>query len=116
MTHSIYHSTYNPKNNPKYQIIAVISGIFSITAFSSLVLRVHMTKETDHLTFTWIFLALTAQILLCIYGLINNVYGIYVPAASLSAGILYILYIKLNYDNNGNDKKIDKGLNSKTYT
>ena len=108
MDHSTYHSTYHPKYHPKYQIIAVISGIFSILAFSSLVLRVHMTKETDHLTFTWIFLALTAQILLCTYGLINNVYGIYVPAACLSAGILYILYIKLNYDNsngNGNGKK-----------
>ena len=98
------HSTYHPKYHPKYQIIAVISGIFSITAFSSLVLQVHMTKETDHLTFTWIFLALTAQILLCTYGLINNVYGIYVPAASLSLGVLYILYIKLTYDNG---KKIE---------
>jgi len=101
------HSTYNHKNNPKYQIIALISGIFSITAFSSLVLRAHMTKETDHLTFTWIFLALTSKILLCSYGIINNVYGIYIPAAILSSGILYILYIKLNYDN-GNDKKIEK--------
>ena len=107
MDHSIYHSTYHPKSHTKYQIIAVISGMFSILAFSSLVLHVHMTKKTDHLTFTWIFLALTAQILLCTYGLINNVYGIYVPAATLSIGILYILYIKLNYDNS-NGTKIEK--------
>jgi 4-hydroxybenzoate polyprenyltransferase len=68
-----------------------------------------MTKKTDHLTFTWIFLALTAQILLCTYGLINKVYGIYVPAATLSIGILYILYIKLNYDN---DEKSEPGFKS----
>ena len=50
----------------KYQIIAVISGLLTIIAFSSLVIRVHMTKETEHFTFTWIFLVLTAQILLMI--------------------------------------------------
>ena len=83
--------------NPKYQLIAVIAGILTIIAFSSLVLRVHMTKETDHLTYTWIFLVLISQSLLVIYGVINNSYGIYVPAAILNVGVLYILYVKLHF-------------------
>jgi Na+/melibiose symporter-like transporter len=97
-------------DNQKYQIIAVISVILTIIAFSSLVLRVHMTKESEHLTFTWIFLVLKAQSLLVIYGVINNSYGIYVPAVILLIGVLYILYIKLNYDN---VKRIEDELKSK---
>jgi uncharacterized protein with PQ loop repeat len=97
-------------DNQKYQIIAVISVILTIIAFSSLVLRVHMTKETEGLTFTWIFLVLTAQSLLVIYGVINNSYGVYVPAVILLIGVLYILYIKLNYDN---VKRIEDELKSK---
>jgi uncharacterized protein with PQ loop repeat len=97
-------------DNQKYQIIAVISVILTIIAFSSLVLRVHMTKETEGLTFTWIFLVLISQSLLVIYGVINNSYGIYVPAVILLIGVLYILYIKLNYDN---VKRIEDELKSK---
>ena len=97
-------------DNQKYQIIAVISVILTIIAFSSLVLRVHMTKESEHLTFTWIFLVLISQSLLVIYGVINNSYGIYVPAVILLIGVLYILYIKLNYDN---VKRIEDELKSK---
>jgi hypothetical protein len=37
-------------NQPKYQIIAGIAGILTIMAISSLVLRVHITKETEQLT------------------------------------------------------------------
>jgi uncharacterized protein with PQ loop repeat len=94
----------------KYQIIAVLSGILTIAAFSSLVIRVHITKITEHLTFIWIFLVLIAQILLVIYGIINNSYGIYIPAAILVLGVSYILYIKLNYDN-GN--KVEHDLKEK---
>lgn len=94
----------------KYQQIAVISGILTIIAFSNLVLQVHVTKNTDHLTFIWICLVLIAQTLLVIYGLINNSYGIYVPASILIVGVLYILYTKLNYQTNG---KIEEELKNK---
>ena len=87
---------------PKYQYIAVISGILTILGFSHLVYRVHTTKETEHLTFIWIFLVLSAQSLLFLYGILNNAYGIYLPAAILITGLCYILYVKINYfvDNN----------------
>jgi uncharacterized protein with PQ loop repeat len=85
---------------PKYQIIAFISGIFTLIAFTNLVSRVHFTKYTEHLSYIWIASILTAQSLLFIYGIINNSYGIYIPASILVVGILYILYIKLNYEMN----------------
>ena len=82
----------------KYQIIAVISGILRILSFTALIYTVQITKETDHLTLPWILLILASQCLLVIYGVINNSYGIYVPATILIFGVLYILYIKLNYN------------------
>ena len=94
----------------KYQIIAVLSGFLTLLAFSWLVLRVHITKVTEHLTFTWICLVLTAQILLVIYGIINNSYGIYIPALIFVIGVSYILYIKLKYEN-GN--KVEHELKEK---
>jgi uncharacterized protein with PQ loop repeat len=86
----------------KYQFIAVVSGILTILAFSHLVHRVYTTKQTEHLTYTWALLILTAQSLLVLYGILNNSYGIYLPAIIIVIGISYILYVKINYsvDNN----------------
>lgn len=86
--------------HPKYQFIAIISGILTILGFSHLVFRVYSTKETNHLTFTWLFLILSAQTLLMIYGILNNAYGIYLPPIILISGLLYILYVKLSYETN----------------
>ena len=87
-------------DKPKYQILAFISGIFTLFAFSNLVSRVHITKKTEHLTYLWIAFILTAQSLLFVYGIINKTYGIYIPALILVVGILYILYTKINYEEN----------------
>jgi len=88
--------------HPKYQFIAIISGILTILGFSHLVFRVYSTKETTHLTFIWLFLVLSAQILLMIYGILNNSYGIYLAPIILISGLLYILYVKLTYETSNN--------------
>ena len=59
-----------------------------------------MSKKTENFTYIWIFLILTSQILLMIYGFLNNSYGLYIPQMILLIGVIYILYIKLNYENN----------------
>jgi hypothetical protein len=84
----------------KYQILTLISRILTLLALSSLVIRAHFTKETDHFTFTWIILGLIAQTLLFIYGFINGLYDICLPALIFISGVLYILYIKLIYHKN----------------
>ena len=75
----------------KYQWIAIISGLFAILGFSHLVFNVYYTKKTDHLTFIWLFLVISAQTLLIIYGLLNKSYGIYLPPIILISGLFYIL-------------------------
>lgn len=91
---------------PKYQIIAAISGILTIAAFSHVFNRVRTTKQTEHITYIWILLVLSAQILLAIYGIINGAYGIYLPAIIIINEVLYILYVKMN--NETADKIEDK--------
>jgi uncharacterized protein with PQ loop repeat len=80
----------------KYQFIAITSGILTILAFSHLVFRVHSTKYTDNLTYTWILLVLSAQSLLMVYGFLNKSYFIYLQGFIILVGLLYILYIKMN--------------------
>lgn len=95
---------------PKYQFIAIIAGIYTILAFSHLVYNVYITKHTAHLTFMWIFLVITAQCLLVLYGILNNSYGTYLPATILLICLFYILYVKLkNYE----DSNIETQLKTK---
>jgi uncharacterized protein with PQ loop repeat len=80
----------------KYQFIAIISGIFTILGFSHMIYRVYTTRQTEHLTFIWIFFVIMSQSLLVLYGLLNRAYGIYLPAIIILTGISYVLYIKLS--------------------
>ena len=81
----------------KHNELTMIAGILTITAFSLFVYKVHVTKITDQLTYLWIFLILIAQLLLFIYGRINHIFGIYIPALIIFSGILYVFYIKSVY-------------------
>ena len=91
----------------KGQIIAIIAGILNIMAFSHLVMNVHVTKNTDNLTYSWVLLVILSQSLLATYGIINGAYGIYLPAFFLITGILYIFYVKVTYSDN---KKVENEL------
>ncbi len=82
-------------SHPKYQGIAFIAGMFTLLALSSLIHRVYITQNTEHLTYMWVFFILTAQTLLMIYGILNKAYGIYIPALIVITGISYILYVKV---------------------
>ena len=96
----------------EYKFITIISGILIILAFSELVYGVHITKNTEHLTFKWIFLTMLAQTLLVFYGIMNKIYGIYLPAIIVIMGLIYILYIKLIFTyNSGIEKELkDKNI------
>jgi uncharacterized protein with PQ loop repeat len=94
----------------KYQGIAIISGVLTILAFGHLVYRVYLTNQTEHLTYLWVLLVLTSQSLLVLYGLLNNLYGIYLPAIILMIGISYILYVKIN---NSVDTNVETQLKNK---
>ena len=91
----------------KHNELTMIAGALNISAFLILLYQIHITKITNHLTYLWIGLVLTAQITLFIYGKINHIFGIYVPAFIIFSGIIYILYIKIGYSDN---KRIEDEL------
>ena len=80
-----------------HEELAYMSGAFAIMAFSLLVYNTHITKNTTHLTFIWIFLLMTAQTLMFTYGKLNHIQGLYIPATIYIIGLSYILYIKVVY-------------------
>ncbi len=80
-----------------HEELVYISSSFALTAFSFLIYNVHKSKNTSHLDFLWIFLLITAQFLMFIYGKLNHIHGLYIPAIIYITGLLYILYIKVVY-------------------
>ena len=81
----------------KYSFLATTSLMFNVIAFFSLVFNIYKTKNTS--SFNWLYLLgnVAAQILLIIYGFVNNAPEIYGPTILLLFGLLYIVYIKFTY-------------------
>jgi uncharacterized protein with PQ loop repeat len=98
-------------SKPKAVLAATLSGILNFLAFSQLLIQVHLTKETDNLSYLWALTIISSQALFVYYGIVNEAPGIYITASIFLTGILYIVYIKLNYGSE--TKKIDKELMDK---
>ena len=81
----------------KYSVLATISLMFNVFSFTSLLRSIHITKDTS--SFNWLYLIgnVVAQILLIIYGILNNAPEIYGPTILLLFGLVYIVYIKTTY-------------------
>jgi uncharacterized protein with PQ loop repeat len=81
----------------QHEELLYISSAFALSAFSFLIYKVYKTKNTYHLDFLWIFLLITADVLMFIYGNLNHIHGLYIPAIIYIIGLSYILYIKIVY-------------------
>jgi hypothetical protein len=87
-------------DRPKHEIITIISGIFTLIAFSILLHKVYVTKQTEHLSYPWIASILIAQIMIVIYELINKKYEMVILTIIIILIILYVLYTKIIYEEN----------------
>ena len=94
----------------QHEELAFMSGAFALTAFSFLIYKVYKTKNTFHLDFLWLFLVIVAQVLMVIYGKLNHIQGLYIPAIIYIIGLSYILYIKIIYKETN---KIESELKNK---
>jgi uncharacterized protein with PQ loop repeat len=81
----------------KYGFLATTSLMFNVISFTSLLMSIYKTKVTA--SFNWLYLLgnIIAQMLLIIYGILNNAPEIYGPTILLLFGLLYIVYIKFTY-------------------
>ena len=89
----------------KYALLATVSLMFNVFSFGSLVLHIHTTKETS--SFNWYYLMgnIIAQVLLIIYGIANKAPEIYGPTLLLIGGLIYIIFIKFNYEKSKEQSK-----------
>ena len=84
----------------KYEVLIGTAGILGLVSFSSLIMKIYRTNNTESLPWTWILLNITAQLLSLIYGIKNNAVGIYIPNSIFLCGLMYIFYVKqLNKSN-----------------
>jgi len=57
------------------------------------------THNTTTLPYVWFYTNIGAQVLMIVYALINGAYGIYIPTSILLIGLIYMLFIKMFYEN-----------------
>lgn len=91
----------------KYELLASASLVLNMSSFFTLLYNVYITKNTSTLPWKWVFLNISAQILLITYGALNGAWGIYLPTIFLISGLFYIGYIKWKYEN-GTQKQKEK--------
>ena len=94
----------------QHEELAFMSGAFALASFLILIYNVYKTKNTSYLTFVWLFLVIVAQALMVIYGKLNHIQGLYIPAIIYIIGLSYILYIKIIYKETN---KIESELKNK---
>lgn len=78
----------------KYESIMAISGAIGLLSFSFLIIKVYNSQNTTSLDEMWLLGNFIAMLLNLFYGIMNNAYGIYVPAILFLIGTSYIIYIK----------------------
>ena len=88
----------------KYEFLVGTAGILGLTSFSTLVLKIHNTYDTESLPWAWIIINILAQMFSFIYGVVNNAYGIYLTNFVFLVGLAYILYVKLFLNKANKDK------------
>ena len=78
----------------KFEYLTCIAGVLIIISFTDLVYNVYKTQETSNLTYSWMFLIIAAQFLYLIFGIINDIEGIYIPSIIIILMISYIFHVK----------------------
>jgi uncharacterized protein with PQ loop repeat len=83
----------------KYELLASAALLLNFSSFGTLLYNVIKTKNTSTLPYVWFYTNIGAQILMIIYAVINGAYGIYIPTTVLLIGLIYMLAIKIYYEN-----------------
>ena len=95
----------------KYELMATTAVLLNFSSFSSLLYNVMTTHNTSTLPYVWFYTNIGAQVLMIIYALINGAYGIYIPTFILLIGLIYMLFIKMFYENDVKPKNNERNSN-----
>jgi O-antigen/teichoic acid export membrane protein len=92
----------------KYELLATAAVLLNFSSFSSLLYNVMQTHNTTTLPYVWFYTNIGAQVLMIVYALINGAYGIYIPTFGLLLGLVYMLFIKMFYENKDKSKNNER--------
>ena len=92
----------------KYELLASVALLFNFSSFGTLLYNVVTTRNASTLPYMWFYTNIMAQVLMIIYALFNGAYGIYLPTFVLLLGLLYMLFIKIYYENGDKNNNNDK--------
>ena len=81
----------------KHRELAIIASIIGFSSFSIFIYNIHTTKNATRMPYLWLFLIITAQLLSLTFGILNNMPHSYIPTTLITMGLLYVLYIKIQY-------------------
>jgi hypothetical protein len=81
----------------KHKELAIMASIIGFTSFLIFIYGIHTTKNATRLPYPWLFLLITSQLLSLTYGILNNMPEAYIPTSLVTSGLLYVLYIKIQY-------------------
>ena len=85
----------------KLSSFAYIAGGLSLISFISLIHRIHFSKNTSTLPWYYLGLNFSVQLLYGIYAYVNGLYPILVTSIIFGFGLMYIIYIKANFPEEG---------------
>ena len=91
--------------------IKYISTLCFIAAFSILVYQVYKTQDVKNLSYTWISLVVTSQLLLMTYGICNKHPEAIISSIYVLFGVFYIFLVKQKtkaYDDMENKQIIEE--------
>ena len=83
----------------KYELLASAALLFNFSSFGTLLYNVVTTRNASTIPYMWFYTNIMAQVLMIIYAVLNGAYGIYLPTSVLLTGLLYMLFIKIYYEN-----------------
>ena len=81
----------------RHRELAIMATILIISSFIVVVYDIHTTKNASKISYLWLFFIITAQLLSFTYSILNNIPETYIPTMLIIMGLLYVLYIKIQY-------------------
>jgi len=81
----------------KHRELAILASIIGFFSFMIFIYGIHITKNATRMPYLWLFFIITAQLLSLTFSILNNMPEAYIPASLVTIGLLYVLYIKIQY-------------------
>lgn len=81
----------------RHRELAIMATTLIISSFMIVVYDIHTTKNAKRISYLWLTLILIGQLMSFTYGILNGIPEAYIPTSLIATGLLYVLYIKIQY-------------------